>query len=243
MRSKIAEEIKLRYRPVAVIFADKKPGGAVQFQKGKWGCVIAMMTAAAKGATAVFDKETAGCTGGSVGLGFNDYTGFPGGIEYFLSTGREGFREGEYYKKDPETAGAFIKSLPKMPKTPEYVIFKPINEAEPEKENIVLVVFYANPDQLSALTVLANYDSKTNDRVVVQFSAGCHSVCLLPYMRAKNGDPRAFIGILDVSARPMVDPDILSFTVPMDMYYNMEKHSEGSFLHHRAWKKVRERIK
>jgi hypothetical protein len=42
-----------------------------------------MLASAAKGRTAVFDRETFGCTGGGVGLGFgNQYLNFPGGINF-----------------------------------------------------------------------------------------------------------------------------------------------------------------
>jgi uncharacterized protein (DUF169 family) len=243
MESVLAKELKLRYSPVALIFTDEKPSGAVQFVKGKWGCVISMLTAAAKGKTAAFDRETAGCTGGSVGLGFSDYSAFPGGIENFLSTGKEGFREGERYKKNPALAKKFIDSLPEPFMEKKYVVFKPLAEAA-DNDAVSLVVFYVNCDQLAAMTAMANYDKETNDNVVMQFSAGCHSICLLPYMAAREGKPKAVLGLLDVSARPMVDADLLSFTMPYEMFLNMEKNMPDSFfMHHKAWQKVRERIK
>ncbi|MEW5899186.1 MAG: DUF169 domain-containing protein [Bacillota bacterium] len=75
---------------MAILFAEKKPEGALHFKEGRWGCVVAMFTAAAKGRTAVFDRQTFGCLGGGTGLGFgNQYVHFPGGIEYFLSTGNK----------------------------------------------------------------------------------------------------------------------------------------------------------
>jgi len=181
--------------------------------------------------------------GGGTGLGFGNYEDFPGGIEYFLSIGKgEGFREGEHYKKTPEAAGEAFKKMDFTDIPFKYVVFKPLSLADQSKDNIVLVVFYATPDQLSALAVLANYRYPVNDRVMAPFGAGCHSVCLIPYMQAKNKEPKAVIGILDVSARPMVDPDILSFSVPLKMFLDMEEDAPGSFLHYKAWLKVKERI-
>lgn len=58
MQSRIAEELKLRHSPVAVIFTDEKPERAVEFEPGARGCVIGLLTAAARGKTAVLGPET-----------------------------------------------------------------------------------------------------------------------------------------------------------------------------------------
>lgn len=242
--SLIAKELKLRYAPVAIIFTDEKPEGALQFKEERWGCVMALFTAAAKGQTAVFDRQTFGCRGGGVGLGFgNQYEVFPGGIEYFLSTGRgEGYREGEAYKKTPELARSFVEQLPITDIPYTYVVFTPLEKVDLQKGTPQLVCFYANPDQLSALVVLANYDRPGNDSVIIPFGAGCHTVCLIPYQEARRERPRAVVGITDISARPMVDPDILSFTVPYKMFLEMEANVPGSFLEKHAWERVKKRI-
>src|SRR5512145_1916237 len=99
MKSAIAEAINLEISPVALVFTDEKPAGAVQFEAGKWGCVLSMFGAAApKGRTPVFDPETYGCFGGGMGLGFgNTYEKFPGGVDgfcRFLSDGNEASEQG-----------------------------------------------------------------------------------------------------------------------------------------------------
>jgi hypothetical protein len=54
--------------------------------------------------------------------------------------------------------------------------------------------------------------------------------------------PRAIIGMMDISARPFIDADLLSFSVPYAMSREMENNVPGSFLDKHEWKKVVERI-
>ena len=244
MESIIARELKLKYHPTAIIFSNDRPDGAVQFKENKWGCVVTMLNAVVRGKTAVFDRKTYGCLGGGVGLGFGDmYKNFEDGIEYFLSNGRgEGYREGECYFKTPEIARIFIEQLPIVDIPYEYVIFKSLDKVIPEEETPQLIVFLANPDQLSALVVLANFGRKGGDNVIIPYAAGCHTICLIPYHESKKNHPRAVVGITDISARPHIDPDLLSFTVPFKMFQEMEKDVPISFLKKNAWKKVAKRI-
>lgn len=259
MQSKIAQAIHLKYSPVAVVLSDEKPGGALEFQEGRWGCVIAMLNAAAKGKTAAFSRKTFGCLGGGVGLGFGDtYKNFPGGIENFLSTGNSEFcntevgkniakmmphlEHGEGYKKDPAAAKKFVDSLPIVDVPTEYIVFKPLeNLAQAEIPKVV--VFLVNPDQLSALVVLANYARGTNDNVIAPFGAGCHTIGIIPYQESQAEIPRATIGLTDVTVRTKFDKDILSFAVPYTMLLEMEANVAGSFLEKSEWLTVLARNK
>jgi hypothetical protein len=114
---------------------------------------------------------------------------------------------------------------------------------DPETDPPLLVSFLVAPDQLSALVVLANYGRPTSDNIIAPFGAGCHTLFLIPYNESLRDSPRAVIGITDVSARPFVDSDLLSFTVPWKMFVEMEENIPGSFLEKHDWKKVRERIR
>lgn len=259
MRSAIADAVNLRYSPVAVLWTGEKPEGALQFKEGRWGCVVAMLRGAARGKIAVFDRKTFGCQGGGTGLGFgNQYVHFPGGIEYFVSTGNPEFcqteigknivrnmpamEHGEGYVKTPALAKKFIDSLPMTDVPTEYIVFKPL-ELLKENETPKVIVFLANPDQLSALVVLANYERETNINVVAPFGAGCHTICIIPYKEDESDNPRAIIGLTDISARKHIEKDLLSFTVPYKMYLEMENNVPGSFLEKETWLKVLERNK
>lgn len=259
MKSKIAEAVNLRYSPVAIIFTDEKPEGALQFKEGRWGCVVSMLNSAAKGRTAVFDRKTYGCGGGGVGLGFgNTFNNVPGGIEYLLSKGNKEFCEseigknivknmphlshGEGYKKTPEFAKSFVDALPYYDVPTEYVVFKPLENLLPDEKPEV-VVFLAVPDQISALVVLANYARHGGDNVIVPWGAGCHTIGIIPLNEGRSDNPKGVIGLVDISARKYVEKDILSFSVPYKMFLEMEDNVEESFLTMDEWLKVKERTK
>jgi uncharacterized protein (DUF169 family) len=266
MKSKIKEALNLKYAPVAILWTDEAPEGAGQFKAGKWGCVMWMLARAAKGKTAVFTQDTCGCWGGGVGLGFgNQYLTFPGGIEcfyYFLSTGNgqwergkaaaekikdfvtkdflEDFLEGERYLKSPERVKAFVESMPFMDVPSKYVAFKPLEAVDPGEKEPEIVIFLADPDQLSGLVILANYDRQGTDNVTIPYAAGCQTIGIFPYREAQSENPRAVVGLTDISARENIRKqlgrDLLSFAVPWKMFLEMEGNVEGSFLQRRTWK-------
>ncbi len=248
MKSKLADLLKLNNSPVAIIFTNEKPEKAIQFRQNRWGCVAASLVAASKGRTAVFDRSTYGCVGGGVGLGFgNRYGDFP--IEHLLARGNgttrsdRGHRtemvEGERYFESPDIARKFVESLPMRDIEAAYVVFKPLGDVT-DQERPVLILFMVNPDQLSALVVLANYPRARKESVIAPFGAGCQSI-LFGYEEAEKEEPSAVIGFFDITARKLVARDILSFTVPYRMYQEMERNAEQSFLLTSQWLKLSER--
>ncbi|MEN6320333.1 MAG: DUF169 domain-containing protein [Syntrophaceae bacterium] len=268
MESKIAKAVGLKYNPVAILLANQEPKNALRFKKGKWGCVMFMFANAAKGKTAAFDSETYGCWGGGVGLGFgNTYLHFPGGVEcfaYFLSSGNiqwekgkevsrvlegtagkefaENFLKGEAYIKTPELVEQFLRELPIEDMGASYVLFKPLSEVDLQTERPETVVFLANPDQLSALVVLANYGRAGIENVIIPFAAGCQTIGILPFREAKSGKPKAVVGLTDISARKyirnLLGNEYLSFAMPWGMFLEMEDNVEGSFLERNPWQSL-----
>jgi uncharacterized protein (DUF169 family) len=264
MQSAIAAAIRAEYPPVAVLFSDEKPDRAMQFAEDKWGCVMWLLASAARGKAAVADRDTFGCLGGGTGLGFgNQYENWPGGMDCFysfLSDGNErsehGRRiaeqvrphvreelyeeilHGERYVKSPELVKKFVDQLPMMEVPTRYVIFKPLDQVA-EDEAPEVIVFLVDADRLSALTVLANYGRETNDNVAMPFAAGCQTVGIFAFREATQELPKAVVGLTDISARLYVAKqlgrEVLSFTVSLSMFEEMEANVAGSFLERPTW--------
>ncbi len=268
MESIIAKAMALKYEPMAIVLTDKKPKKAKQFKEGRFSCVMFMLAAAVRGQQAVFDRKTFGCPGGGTGLGFgNQYKNMPGGEEgfsYFLSMGYEGSEEGmkfaamvrpflteetydnlvrgERYLKTPELVMKFIDCLPITDVPFKYVVFKPLREVNPELEKPEVVVFLADMDQLTALVILANYDRDDNESVIIPQAAGCQSIGIYPFREARSERPRAFVGLVDLTARVAIKrqlkDDVMSFAVPFAMFQEMEANVPGSFLERNTWKEL-----
>ncbi len=267
MKSAIAEAINLGIEPVALVFTEEKPAGAVQFEPGKWGCVLSMFGAAAtRGKTAVFDRESYGCFGGGMGLGFgNTYEKFPGGVEGFcgfLSNGNESseqgrrigegmraggaraefvhhFLHGERYKKNPELVRAFVEALPITEIPTRYAAFVPLSAVDPAATQPESVTFLVNADQLSALTVFANYDRPGLENVAIPYAAACQVIGILAYRETRAENPRCLVGLADLSARQFlraqVGREVMSFTIPFRRFLEMEGNIQESFLEQEPW--------
>ena len=271
MNSKLTDAIGLKTNAVALIWADAAPDNAICFKPGRWGCVMAVFTTvAAKGRVGAFSRETYGCWGGGVGLGFgNCYQTFPGGISGFcgfLADGNKGsaegraigeqmagwggrhmaddFLEGERYLKSPEVTKRFIESVPTRDIPAKYVVIKPLNLADPEKDDLKSVTFFVDPDQLSALVILANYTDPQRENVCIPWAAGCQVIGIFGYRELEREHPRGVIGMTDISARSYVraslGKDVMSLTAPWPLFLEMERNVDSSFLHRQTWRELRE---
>jgi len=163
-------------------------------------------------------------------------------FEYFLSCGIPGKLEGERYKKTPGLVKEIMRQVPKFEAPGSLLVFKRWDMLEASDEPDV-VVFFACPDVLSGLFTLANFDVGELNGVSSPFSAGCGSIVQYPYLEKESDRPKAVLGMFDVSARPFVPDDVLSFSVPMNKFVTMIDNIEDSFLITGSWNKVQARIK
>ncbi len=227
--------------PIAFYYTNENNRGElVQAPSAAHQCIIGVLNKVRKGQSLRFGSESFGCGGAKRYLGYTQEMSMPN-FEYFLSCGIEGIMEGERYKKSPEIVLEMMKNHPKFEAPANFIVFKRwdmLNETdEPE-----VVFFLAPPDVLSGLFTLSGFEEIDRESVISPFAAGCGSIVLYPYLEIEKEHPQGVLGMFDVSARPYVPQDTLSFAVPMIKFKTMIENMEESFLITESWAKVQKRI-
>jgi uncharacterized protein (DUF169 family) len=149
--------------------------------------------------------------------------------------------EGEHYKKTPEIAAEAMKLTPPFEAPTRFIVFKRWDQLD-ESDKPDVVIFFARPDVLSGLFTLANFDETEPNGVFAPFGSGCSSIVQYPFLEKSSPRQRAVLGLFDVSARPFVPENTLSFSVPMRKFERMVHNMEESFLTTNSWKAVKKRI-
>jgi hypothetical protein len=203
-------------------------------------CIMGQLARVRRGEALCFDRDSIGCFGGKRYLGFAANESMPN-FEYFLSYGIPGQLVGERYKKSPEIVRDAFQKIEKFEAPARYAVFKRWDKVDQGDEPEV-VIFQARPDVLSGLFTLAGFDETEPDAVVTPFGAGCATIAQYPCLEARKTRPRAVLGMFDVSARPFVPAETLSFAVPTKKFRSMVDNMEESFLTTGSWAKVRHRI-
>lgn len=225
--------------PITCWYADDE-GAADRAEPPKGHrCFLADLKKVRQGTSLRFDLETIGCGGGRRYLGFTK--GVRPNFEHFLSCGIPGALEGERYKKSPELVKEFEKRSPVFTAPARHIVFKRWDRLG-ECDDPSVVIFFAPPDVLSGLFTLANFDEADLNGVHCPFSAGCGSIVQYPFLEKDAPNPRAVLGMFDVSARPFVPRSTLSFAVPMNKFAAMIADMDESFLITKSWKAVRGRM-
>ena len=209
-----------------------KPGSVAR-------CVIGALVEVRNGRSFSLNADSIECLGGRRYLGFAE--SIRPDFEYFLSCGIPGKIEGERYKKSPELVKEIMKNWPSFRAPKSFVIFKRWDDLT-EEDNPEVVIFFAQPDVLSGLFTLMNFDESRPEGVFAPMGSGCSSIVAYPYLENDSPHPRAVMGMFDPSARPYVPKDVLSYSVPMKRFVTMIENMEESFLITDTWKTLQKRI-
>ncbi len=225
--------------PLAFYYTDREDGVERVTTPSAHMCMIGVLARARKGMSLRFDADSIGCSGGKRYCGFKQE--ISPSFEYFLSCGLPGKFEGERYKKTPEIVREMLKIAPRFTAPAKYIVFKRFDKLE-DGDEPAAVIFFATADVLSGLFTLANFDEIEPNGVFCPFAAGCGSIVQHPFLENSSDRPRAVLGMFDISARPFVPKETLTFAVPMKKFLRMAGNMNESFLITHSWEKVKKRI-
>ena len=188
-----------------------------------------------------FFARSFGCTGGKYFTGYLTHP--PSDVAEYLSCGVEGVIKGERYKQTPELAATAVEQMPWYEAPASHLVFKRWDKLD-EHDDPEIVIFFAPPDVLSALFTLAGFDEPQIDNIVIApFGSGCASIIQYPYNEKLNGTNRPVIGMFDITARPWVGSDCLTFSVTIEKFTRMVHNMDQSFLITPAWQPLKKRLK
>jgi uncharacterized protein (DUF169 family) len=225
--------------PIVMFYAyESVPTAVSRLRSGP--CVVEMLSVVRKGKTLCLSAKDRMCGGAKRYLGFTGKAATPD-FEYFLSYGIPGKLEGERYKKSPELVREAQKHLQPFKAPKPFIVFKRWDKLSAEDEPEV-VIFLGGHDVISGLFTLANFDEAGPDAVICPFGSGCSSIVYHPYMELRSNRPRCVLGMFDISARPYVEANELSFAIPFPKFERMVENMDESFLTTDSWKSLSRRM-
>lgn len=216
--------------PVAFFYTDREVGAKLVPPKSH-DCIIDALTKAREGVPTRLDAESITCKGGNRCLGFSQELS-PDFEKYMTEVRR--------LKKSPELVRAMLSHSVAFKAPAKFAVFKRWDALQ-EGDDPAVVFFFSTADVISGLVTLANFDEAAS-AVYISTAAGCSSITQGPYLECKSEHPRCAVGMFDISARPFVPKETLSFAAPMVKFAKMVRNMEGSFLTTKEWAKIQERI-
>ncbi len=254
------EAIGYQEEPMGMFYTDEEPQGgstpkpgqlpSVELEamnaidwNGLWNdfsCVIGhIWIARKKKSCAYFDKDRFGCLGGAFFLGYlKPQLDF---IVHYVSTGMPDALEGERFLASPATTRRFYETIDPRPAPKRFCVFKPLTQFGAD-EQPELVIFFDRPEVISALHQLASFVTDDIEAVLSPFGSGCANIVTWPLKHIAEGRLKAVLGGWDISDRPFLKTDEITFTVPFEMYRLMLERWRSSFLTAKAWTTAKKKI-
>ena len=191
----------------------------VHFPPKQRACLFEFYKDWMEGKTLVLKVDDYGC-GGCGTWWFNHQTRTREGYLDFLAN-KEGLKASE------ELMATWFDSARRYEPAHGFLFVGPLKETA--YEYVKTITFYVNPDQLSVLLTGAQYFQRYTGEpsVTIDFGSGCME--LLNLLEGKTG-PRGIVGATDMAMRNNLPPEKLAFTVNKEMFEDLCKLDEKSFL-------------
>ena len=205
------------------------------------GCLIGQLGAVRNGETRVFDETTFPCEMGKFFLGGYPSSLTPEFVVHYLTCGIPGKMKGLRNRSTPEIIRKGLTISSPLPLEGKKIVFKRWDKLTREDTPDV-VIFYARPEALSGLLMLANFDQVDPNAVICPCVTGCSAIIKVPWQEQQKENPKSVLGMFDISARPFVATDILTMAIPMKKIAKILDYTEESFLVTEKWDNQKNRI-
>jgi len=228
----LLDKIGLEFPPIGFYDApDAAPfGPLVEPEPGKRACVFAFFEHWRGGQTLRITQDNYGCGGAGnwlCGIESRDREDF---VRFLVDD--EGLKASHALMNQwLDVRRGYRQEYPNL-------LIGPLRQGQYAYAYLKTVTFYVNPDQLSLLTLGAQYHSAPGDPppVIAPFGSGCSQlVALFDDLTA----PQAVIGATDIAMRQHLPQDILAFTVTKALFERLCELDERSFLFKPFWRRLR----
>lgn len=271
MQSAIVEHLQPEFEPVAVVWSDDIPDGAVEYKAGKFGCVLNLFAEASRrGRIAGGSRDTIVCAGGRAALGLGgDFVESEARLDHYaaiFSKGLDSARDKAAYRERMDAVRPSWRPLyefgerrhcnfdmamqwlqhclPRYDIPQKYVLFKPLSKTSPDDDTRT-VIFPVNPLELAGLVTLLGSVVEGADPVQVPQGADCFRLACFAYPQYDAESPRAVLGMLDVDGREVMrkrfHDDTLTLSIPKPLFQRLEREAANSVLQIPAYTKLRVR--
>ncbi len=200
--------------------------------KKGYTCIFSQIAPVRKGRARAFNMDNLGCFGSFLPFGF-DIRVTEDVKNYMCNV--------ERVKKSYNHVDSMYEHRPPKQAPAKYLVFKRWDTLE-EQDNPQVVFFFGNPDVISGLHGVANFDSMTPYGVSAPFGTGCDSIVGFPMNELESEQPKAVLGPLDPSVRIYFKPNISTFSVPWPKFLSMVENMDESFLSTDSWSQVKSRF-
>ena len=250
MQNKLVQMLHLDREPVGIFFANDTAKCDVDASPEKRNCVMPLLMAASEGKTLSMDEKSCNCAGGAVGCCFGDgFARLNPEIQKLLSQGYGDnappampafMKEGERFFCTEEIALKWRASLPYSERAYPRIVFAPMSRWN-EVGVPDLVFVFTKPDSLSAkVSMLCSHNGRF-DNTIAPYGSACQSI-LFAAKQLDEQQPKAVMGLFDISQRYVPLAKDLSLTMPYCLWEGLAQDLDKSCLTTHSWRAIEKRI-
>jgi hypothetical protein len=225
---------RLRAKSLCVFGADAVPDDAEPMGKINRCVAKAVLHIAMKGGPAGFlgDEALGGCCpGGQSWLGF---VPFLDELNYFVSTGTRGFRNGaaEHLKRTPELVRSSRSAAGEIKAPGRYIVIRRAEEVRDEQAGARSFICFGNAEQVRNLVALHHFGSSdTFGSALMPWGPTCATLVTYPAGLTSNAPQDAiFVGPVDPTGNEWFPEEFMVAAMPIDTARRMCADLEASFI-------------